>query len=377
MPSTRHKNSPFTLPKTYRDDFRELQDILACHTGRAYFVGGCVRDFFLRTPSSDFDIEVYDLDEEAFALVMAELGAVQVGRSFHVYKWRAFDLALPRSETKTGMGHTAFETRIIQEEKAASRRRDFTMNALMIHLFSGELLDFWGGMRDLESGTLRHIDDAKFAEDSLRVLRAMQFAARFAFRIDDDTIRVCRHIPLSDLSKERKFSEFEKLFRAAFPLYGLYYGIRLDIFDKLFGFNPSFRDFLAVARELKTNRPHLDPGVREYCLLYALHNKLHIKTTPLLETLNAPTRYRRMLEKQKRRPKNVTAKFLKALSLLYPIREWLGGDAETIKTAKELGIYDAPFNHGIAIRDVIADGFEKAAIRSEYKRRVCRYLRAE
>ena len=369
------KNRPFSLPKAYQDDFQTLKTLLARHTRRAYFVGGCVRDHFMGIESSDFDIEVYDLDEVAFADVMAELGAVKAGKSFHVYKWKAFDLALPRTETKTGIGHTAFATRTVQEEKDASRRRDFTMNALMIHCFSGELLDHWGGLADLEAGVLRHIDEGKFAEDSLRVLRAMQFAARFAFKIDDKTIAICRKIPLSDLTKERKYGEFEKLFRADYPLHGLYYGIRLDIFDKLFDLNLGFTDLLALAREFKYHFPLVDPELKTYYFLYALHNRLHCSVEPMLDALNAPNRYHRILAKQKRRPARISARFLKALSLVYPIGGWLGLTADVKKRADELGVYDAPYAHGIDIQDVIRDGFEKEAIRSEFKRRVCRNLR--
>lgn len=376
-PSTLQKNRSFTLPSAYQDDFQTVKKLLSKYTGRAYFVGGCVRDFFMGIESSDFDIEVYDLDETAFAEVMAELGAIQAGKSFQVYKWKAFDLALPRCETKTGIGHTAFETQTIQDEKEASRRRDFTMNALMIHLFSGELLDYWGGLGDLDAGILRHIDAAKFAEDSLRVLRAMQFAARFALRIDEETIRICRKIPLSDLSKERKFGEFEKLFRAAFPSYGLYYAIRLDIFDKLFSLNIGFSDFLAVARELHPYHKPPDADNQEYYLLYVLHNRLHLKLEPVLHALNAPSRYHRVLLKQKRRPGHITDRFLKALSLYYPIKKWLGTNETIMKRAKNLGVYDIPFEHGIDIQDVIREGFIKEAIRSEFKRRICNALREE
>ncbi len=376
MPSTLPKSRPFTLPEAYRDDFTHLKTLLSRHTRRAYFVGGCVRDFLLGIASCDFDIEVYDLDETAFAAVMDELGAVQAGKSFHVYKWKAFDLALPRAETKTGIGHTAFETRTIQDEQEASRRRDFTMNALMIHLFTGELLDHWDGFSDLQAGVLRHIDEHKFEEDSLRVLRAMQFAARFAFKIAPETIRVCRKIPLSDLSKERKFGEFEKLFRADYPHYGLYYGIRLDIFDKLFGLNIGFADFMAIVRELKKSAS-CPSEMQEYRFLYALYNRLHLKINPLLNALNAPTRYHRLLEKQKRRPVRVSDRFLKALSLHYPIRDWLGTDTLIARRAKDLGVYSDTFEHGIDIQDVIKAGFEKAAIRTEHKRRVCEELRKE
>lgn len=375
-PSTLPKSRDFSLPESYQNDLQTLKNLLAPCTRRAYFVGGCVRDYFLGLSSTDFDIEVYDLDEAVFAQLMEQLGAVRAGKSFHVYKWKSFDLALPRTETKTGVGHTAFATALAKEEKRASMRRDFTMNALMINIFSGDLLDFWGGLDDLQAGLLRLIDAGKFAEDSLRVLRAMQFAARFAFKVEASTVQVCRGIGLDDLSKERVFGEFEKMFRSDHPLYGLYYGIRLGIFEKLFGLSFGFRDFLILSRELKHNRGKADPMLKEYYFLYTLHNRMHIKLEPILTKLNAPTRYRRLLARQKRRPRHITDRFLRALSLHYPLREWLGADEHAVVLAKRAGVYDRAFDHGLDIQEVIKAGFEKEAIRHEYKHRVSERLRS-
>jgi len=76
-----------------------------------------------------------------------------------VYKFKNFDLSLPRTENKTGEGHKAFEVAYSDDERAASLRRDFTVNAMMINIFDGSFLDFYGGERDLRRGILRRIDD--------------------------------------------------------------------------------------------------------------------------------------------------------------------------------------------------------------------------
>ena len=159
-----------------------LRDFLTPHTKRAYIVGGCVRDAMLGKKISDFDVEIYGIDPAKFDALMAQIGACGVGKNYFVYKFKNFDLSLPRTENKTGEGHKAFEVSYADDERAASLRRDFTVNAMMINIFDGSFLDFYGGERDLKRGILRHIDDEKFAEDSLRVLRAVQFSARLNFR---------------------------------------------------------------------------------------------------------------------------------------------------------------------------------------------------
>jgi len=93
----------------------------------------------------------------------------------------------------------------------AARRRDFTINAIAWDPLSGEYLDPFQGRKDLDRRVLRLVDPRTFADDSLRVLRALQFAARFDLTIDPDTARICASIPLDDLPSERIWGEFEKL----------------------------------------------------------------------------------------------------------------------------------------------------------------------
>ena len=200
--------------KNLKNDLEYLKNFFAPYTCRVYLVGGCVRDEILGKTAKEYDLEVYDIDPETFDKLMKKLGAKGVGKSFFVYKWKNFDIALPRIESKISKGHRGFKVSITQDEKEASKRRDFTMNALMKNIYTGKILDFWGGINDIKRKLIRHINDKTFIEDSLRVLRAMQFASRLKFKVDKKTIKLCKSIDLSDLTKERIYMEFEKMFKS-------------------------------------------------------------------------------------------------------------------------------------------------------------------
>lgn len=182
--------------------------------GRALCVGGFVRDRLLGRPSKDLDIEVFGIPQEQLLALLKSLGRVEpVGQAFPVYKFGEIDVALPRRESKTGRGHKGFtvagdHTMPFDE---AARRRDFTINAIGWDPLTDEYLDPFNGRADLDRRILRVVDAATFADDSLRVLRAVQFAARFELTIDPDTARICSAIALDDLPAERLWGEFEKL----------------------------------------------------------------------------------------------------------------------------------------------------------------------
>ncbi len=138
---------------------------------------------------------------------------VTAGQAFPVYKFGAIDVALPRRESKTGRGHKGFtvEGDHTMPFEDAARRRDFTINAIAWDPLTGEYLDPFNGRRDLDLRLLRVVDPRTFADDSLRVLRALQFAARFELTVDPETARICSSIALDDLPAERIWGEFEKL----------------------------------------------------------------------------------------------------------------------------------------------------------------------
>ena len=184
--------------------------------GRALFVGGCVRDALLGRESKDFDVEIYGLPPAEVEALLRDLkirfGAA--GKSFGVFKLHGVpaDVALPRRESKSGRGHRGFsvEGDPSMSVAEAAARRDFTINAIYFDPLSGEVIDPLDGRADLALKVLRHASPA-FPEDPLRVLRAMQFAARFRFGVAPETVELCGKIEPEGLSSERIFDEWSKL----------------------------------------------------------------------------------------------------------------------------------------------------------------------
>ena len=206
-----------------REMARAVAEAVAKAGGRTYYVGGLVRDELLGRESKDVDIEVHGLTPEALEGILDGLGARTVmGASFGVYGLKGCDLdiAMPRRERATGRAHRDFAVDVdpfAGTEKAAMRR-DFTMNALMKDALTGEIVDHFGGARDLRDGVLRHVNDETFAEDPLRVLRAARFAARFGFRVAGETVALAKTMDLSALPRERVMGELERaLLRADRP----------------------------------------------------------------------------------------------------------------------------------------------------------------
>jgi tRNA nucleotidyltransferase (CCA-adding enzyme) len=207
--------------------------------GRALLVGGCVRDALMGTKPKDWDLEVYGVAPDRLREILDRHGPVNVvGEAFTVYKLGSdLDVSLPRRERKSGRGHRAF---VIEGDPSmsfvdAARRRDFTINAILQDPLTKEIIDPFAGRRDIEQGVLRAVSAETFVEDSLRVLRAAQFAARFEFRIEPETVELCRSIDLSDLPAERIWGELEKmLLRAQRPSIGLGWLHALGVLEKLF-----------------------------------------------------------------------------------------------------------------------------------------------
>jgi tRNA nucleotidyltransferase (CCA-adding enzyme) len=206
--------------------------------GRALIVGGWVRDRRLGLPSKDLDIEVFGVEAPRLKEILATFGPVNtVGESFTVYKVRELDVSLPRRESKVARGHKGFDVTgdpslSIRE---AARRRDFTINAMSWDPLTAEYEDPFDGGADLAAGVLRAVDARTFAEDSLRVLRAVQFAARFEFSLEAATAELCRRIRLDDLPSERIWGELEKLLLTARrPSIGLRLALELGVIDALF-----------------------------------------------------------------------------------------------------------------------------------------------
>ncbi len=203
------------IPATQREAVLKVAQLIRAAGGRALLVGGCVRDGLLEIESKDVDMEVYGLDARAVEACLRPSFALDtVGRAFGVFilKGLNIDLALPRRESKTGPRHTDFKVEgdpAMSPEEAASRR-DFTVNAISCDPLTGEWIDPYEGRADLRARRLRHVS-AAFIEDPLRVLRGMQFIARFDWVADPTTIALCTRLNPKHLPTERLWEEWKKL----------------------------------------------------------------------------------------------------------------------------------------------------------------------
>ena len=192
---------------------------------RLYLVGGFVRDILLNQHPKDLDAEVYGVAPERLEELLQRLypGLVNtVGRSFGILKIHLgddveCDISIPRQESKTGKGHKGFaisgDPGMSTEE--AARRRDFTVNAILVDPLSGDYVDPFDGLRDLKRKILRVVDPKTFVEDPLRVYRALQFSARFHFIVESESLELLQTMvlngSLTELSRERITDELRKL----------------------------------------------------------------------------------------------------------------------------------------------------------------------
>ena len=229
----------------------KLAKALAEAGGRAMLVGGCVRDELMGMQPKDWDLEVYGLEPLKLRAILDQFGElVVVGEAFAVYKLGSdLDVSVPRRERKTGKGHRGFliegDPNMSFEE--ACSRRDLTINAILKDALTGEIVDPFRGREDISRKIIRHVSSDTFGEDSLRVLRAAQFAARFEFDIAPETVDVCRAIDVTDLPKERIWGEFEKvLLKSRHPSIGLRWLYDLGVVRQIF---PELQSLIAVPQE--------------------------------------------------------------------------------------------------------------------------------
>ena len=217
---------------------------LISYGARVVIVGGFVRDSILGINSLDIDVEIYQINSfEMLESILDEFGSVNsVGKSFGVCKLDfdelKLDFTLPRSDSKVADGHLGFEVKIDTslDYKSASSRRDFTINTIGYDVVSKTILDPFGGVEDLQNRFLKVVDAHKFGEDPLRILRAMQFCARFDLSADDKLVNICKTMchqnVLKQLPQERIFEEFSKLFlKSHEPSIGLEFLKEIEAFN--------------------------------------------------------------------------------------------------------------------------------------------------
>jgi tRNA nucleotidyltransferase (CCA-adding enzyme) len=239
---------------TTLDAARAVATTVQARGGRALIVGGWVRDQLRGRPSKDIDLEVFGIPQDLLPQLLGTLGRVEaVGQSFAVYKVLIdgvpLDVALPRRDSKTGRGHKGFDVHgdPFMSFEDAARRRDFTINAISFDPLAGEYIDPFEGRADVQRRLLRAVDLMTFGDDSLRVLRAVQFAARFEFALDERTAALCRTIPLDDLPSERVWGEIEKLLlQAERPSIGFALALDLGVIDRVL---PELKPLLGCEQE--------------------------------------------------------------------------------------------------------------------------------
>ncbi|MBU1642972.1 HD domain-containing protein [bacterium] len=199
-------------------------DHLIAKNCRPVVVGGYLRDTLLNIPSKDIDIEVFGIAAlDQLETLLLPFGKVNsVGKSFGVLKLRLDDLeidfSLPRREEKIAKGHKGFSVKLdgFISFTEAAERRDFTINAMGYDLTERKLLDPFNGQGDLREKHLNPVSTKTFAEDPLRLYRAVQLAARFELTVSQQLLDLAREMirkkMLDELPKERIFEEFKKLF---------------------------------------------------------------------------------------------------------------------------------------------------------------------
>jgi tRNA nucleotidyltransferase (CCA-adding enzyme) len=213
-------NSKFNYPKELEKIFKKLKD----NNIKPIIVGGYVRDFLLNIKSTDIDVELYNISSfKKLENILKEFGDVNsVGKCFGVCKLSlknmVIDFTLPRTDNKISNGHCGFEIIIDKNMnfKTASSRRDFTINSIGYDVIDKKILDPFDGCIDLENKILKAVDLTKFAQDPLRVLRAIGFCSRFNFVMENKLCKLCKKMCdediLNELAKERIYIEIKKIF---------------------------------------------------------------------------------------------------------------------------------------------------------------------
>lgn len=374
----------------YPNDLDKIFDKLKLFKIKSIIVGGYIRDRLLNLDSKDIDVELYNLDSlELLNDILSEFGSLcSVGKSFGVYKLRYknldIDFSLPRLDSKVGSGHRGFviTTDKNLEFKTASRRRDFTINAMGFDVDTKTLLDPYNGLDDLAAKTLRAVDIEKFGEDPLRVLRAVQFSSRFDFVLESTLFAKCKEMialgQLEELPSERVFEEFKKMileskkpshgFLLLKKLYALPFFKGLDTLDeRVFLQTVEALDFLN-SFEMQKHKKHLTLLLALLCrefsqeefprFLYRLTQevKLHRDIKDILKIY----RQFQLSECSNYRLYSLAEAFEIKSFLLFLDAAYLGKKREEIQScrvkAKQLNIYTSSMPPLIQGRDLISFG---------------------
>ncbi|MDD2698656.1 MAG: hypothetical protein PHF17_07655 [Arcobacteraceae bacterium] len=206
------ENFSLTLSSLQQEKINFLTNFFKPYTQNIYIVGGFLRDQLLEIQSDDIDIEVYDLDKELFYTLMKQLDATELSKQFFVYNYNGIDISLPRVEIKTSTGYHGFVMEQTNNPQDAIKRRDFTCNALMFHIFEEKLYDYCGGVGDIKNKILKVVNFESFKEDNVRFLRSIRFLALYHFIPEKETKELLKDMSLKDITKTKIEKELKKLF---------------------------------------------------------------------------------------------------------------------------------------------------------------------
>lgn len=361
------------LDDTTREELFFLVSKLQTISSKIYIVGGTVRDFLLKKPfSGDIDIEIYGSNIVLLEQLAQDLGAIGVGKSFFVFKWKNFDIALPRQETKIAKGYRGFEVSIVDDEKIASQRRDFTINALMFDVQTCTICDYWGGLLDLQNQKIKAVSEQSFIEDSLRVMRGIRFSAQLGFRIDEQTLLLMNTIMLDDLNLERYNQELFKISFASFGYLALFYLYKLHIFEKLFHVKLDFCMLLKMVRAInfvKKNNLNINKDelffylIKYYCKLDSLAQVLgYSKIVKLIDAIPIID-------------SDIDDFTLLSIGVNQPINTFLGClHTKIMNRAQYYNIWNTPLLLPFTAKEICEEGFGGIAIKNEYNRRKIKFL---
>jgi poly(A) polymerase len=201
---------------TPRDLALHICEVLSQNGHQAYLVGGCVRDLELGREPADFDVATDALPERVVSLFP---GSLTIGAKFGVILVHedGADVEVATFRSDVGYSDGRHPDRVIFSRSAEEdvRRRDFTINGLLLDPRTEQVLDFVGGRDDLRAGLVRAIGepDRRFGEDKLRMLRAVRFAARFGYSIEPATFDAIRKRAneITEVSAERVRDELTRL----------------------------------------------------------------------------------------------------------------------------------------------------------------------
>ena len=332
----------------YKEQVFPIIQVLAARGATAYIVGGCVRDLLLGLPLKDLDIEVHGIALSDLHEVLNQFGHVEeVGKKFGVLLLLglAVDWSLPRRDSSGRKPQVEIDPQL--DIKHALIRRDLTMNAMAINLTEvviegkkGEIIDPFGGLEDIAAKQLRAVDDAFFVQDPLRLLRVMQFIARFEMQPTAALSELCRRMSLYDeyddrlLARERIQGEVAKLLlQSSAPSHGFSWICSIGREAELFPFIASQDDkeiALALVDSTAERTCALSTTLRLELMLAALCWPYWSRTGgPLRRALAACTGSYEIIDK--------VPKLLAALKSLTSVSDNRAGIVLCKKAAAQLG----------------------------------------